>query len=184
MKRKTRFLGNRVRISLIFLLCAIVFIFWRAESFSQQNLNQVIEKIKLEYADVSHISTKELSSWLKDPTKEPPLLIDSRSKEEYDISHLEGARLLESRGEIKRVLKGIDSSKPIVMYCSVGYRSAVLARELRSQGYTNVSNLEGSIFAWANEGRAVFRYDMIVQEVHPYNKGWGKFLDQVYHPTN
>ena len=42
---------------------------------------------------------------------------------------------------------------PIVVYCSVGYRSARVARWLGRQGFTNVRNLDGSLFAWANEGR-------------------------------
>ena len=44
------------------------------------------------------------------------------------------------------------------------------------KGYTEVYNLEGSIFAWANEGRPVYRGKERVQVVHPYDKIWGRLL--------
>jgi hypothetical protein len=67
---------------------------------------------------------------------------------------------------------------PIVTYCSVGYRSGAFAERLRSAGFTNVVNLEGSIFRWANEGRPLFRSARPVTEVHPYNRTWGLLLKE------
>jgi hypothetical protein len=39
-------------------------------------------------------------------------------------------------------------------------------------------NLDGSIFQWANEGRAVYRGDVPVQQVHPYGKRWAGLLKE------
>ena len=66
----------------------------------------------------------------------------------------------------------------IVVYCSIGYRSARLARELEQQGVEGVLNLEGSIFEWANSGHGVEREGEAVSEVHPYDEDWGRLLDQ------
>jgi 3-mercaptopyruvate sulfurtransferase SseA len=63
-----------------------------------------------------------------------------------------------------------------VTYCSVGYRSGAFAKKLQTTGYTNVKNMSGSIFRWANEGRPVERDDHRVEKVHPYNSVWGKLL--------
>ena len=52
---------------------------------------------------------------------------------------------------------GIAKDAPIVTYCSVGYRSGKMAERLQAAGYTNVRNLEGSIFKWANEHRPLVR---------------------------
>jgi hypothetical protein len=78
-------------------------------------------------------------------------------------------------------LDSLSTDAPIVVYCSVGYRSARIAERLREQGFTNASNLEGSIFRWANEGRPVYRDSTEVDAVHPYDRTWGTLLDDRYH---
>jgi 3-mercaptopyruvate sulfurtransferase SseA len=65
----------------------------------------------------------------------------------------------------------------VIVYCSVGYRSARLAQRLRARGY-EVSNLEGSIFEWANEDRALYQGDRRVSGVHPYDSTWGRLLER------
>jgi hypothetical protein len=73
-------------------------------------------------------------------------------------------------------LDTLASDAPIVVYCSVGYRSAEITKRLRDEGY-EASNLRGSIFRWANEGHPVVRGDSTVREVHPYDSTWGELLD-------
>ena len=68
-----------------------------------------------------------------------------------------------------------------MVYCSVGYRSSILAEKLQDLGFTRVYNLEGSIFKWANEGRPLAQDQTPVQKVHPYNTDWGKLLEKKYH---
>lgn len=78
-------------------------------------------------------------------------------------------------------LTDIKPDRPIVVYCSVGYRSSILARKLQDKGFTNVYNLEGSIFKWANEGRPLVQGKVTVHKVHPYNAHWGHLLERKYH---
>ncbi len=134
------------------------------------------EKIRHRFPTVVHITTNELAAWLADPTRPPPLLLDVRAPEEYAVSHLQGAQLAPDLAAARRLLAGRPASTPVVVYCSVGYRSAALARELKRAGFTGVRNLEGSIFAWANEGRPVYRGERQVRAVHPYDRRWGRFL--------
>ena len=70
----------------------------------------------------------------------------------------------------------------VVVYCSVGYRSAELVKRLKATGAGNVFNLEGSLFRWANEGRPVYRGAERVFEVHPYDADWANLLDRRYRP--
>ena len=49
-----------------------------------------------------------------------------------------------------------------------------------AQGVTTAVNLEGSIFAWANEGLPVYRGETEVDEVHPFDDSWGTLLDGGY----
>ena len=67
----------------------------------------------------------------------------------------------------------------VVCYCSVGYRSSLVAQRLyrhyKEQEKTcpPLHNLEGGLFQWANEGRPL----AISNTVHPYSSAWGKLLD-------
>ena len=104
------------------------------------------------------------------------LLFDVREPEEYEVSHLPGAQPVPSRDEALRALQNVSPNQRIVLYCSVGYRSSDLAGFLMKRGFTKVYNLEGSIFAWANEERPVYRGKKRVRVVHPYDNNWGRLL--------
>lgn len=108
--------------------------------------------------------------------KRPPILLDVRSQEEFGVSHLAGARRAETLDAALEVLAGVPKDAAVVAYCAVGYRSSKLAAALATEGFTNVRNLEGSIFAWANSGRSVFRGRERATQVHPYDEEWGRFL--------
>jgi rhodanese-related sulfurtransferase len=131
-------------------------------------------RIRSEFPQVRRISTAELAQWLSDSSRPAPLLLDVRTRAEYAVSHLQGARHVEPGAPAAVINEGKD--RPIVTYCSVGYRSGAFAKKLSDAGFTNVVNLEGSIFRWANEGRPVFRGSRKVNEVHPYNRTWGMLL--------
>lgn len=144
--------------------------------------------IHRQFPTVPSLSTRELAAWLEQEDTEKPLLLDARSETEFEVSHLRHARLA-NRLE---AVQSIDSASPIVLYCSIGYRSARLAQQLQAQGYSRVFNLEGSIFQWVNEGRSVYRGEQAVRQVHPYNRQWGlllndpsliQFLAQATHPA-
>ena len=75
----------------------------------------------------------------------------------------------------------VDPDRSIVVYCSVGYRSSILAEKLQDMGFTKVYNLEGSIFKWDNEGRPLVQGKVTVRKVHPYNAHWGNLLERKYH---
>ena len=133
------------------------------------------------YPDVPTISTDSLAERLADDTAPPPLLLDARSPEEYAVSHLRGARRVDPKAKRYPGLDTLATDQPIVVYCSVGYRSAGVAQTLRKQGFTTVANLTGSIFRWANDGRPVYRDGQKVAAVHPYDASWGTLLADSLH---
>lgn len=105
------------------------------------------------------------------------ILLDTRAPEEYRISHLPGARLVDYDNYKVKDLKDIPKDAPIVVYCSVGYRSERVGEKLKANGYTNVQNLYGGIFDWKNTGKEVIgSNNMPTDSVHTYNKSWGKWL--------
>ena len=139
-----------------------------------------LKMIRVKYPRVTQLSTDSLQTWLEgvpdQADREIPLLLDVREPEEYEVSHLAGAVTAPSRKEALEALEEIPPDRPVVLYCSVGYRSSEVADFLAKKGIRKVYNLEGSIFAWANEGRPVYRGGERVHVVHPYDRVWGKLL--------
>ncbi len=103
--------------------------------------------------------------------------LDARERNEFDVSHLPNARWIGYTDfDLKRVAD-LPKTTPIVVYCSVGYRSEKVGEKLKAAGYTNVQNLYGSIFEWVNQGNPVV--DSIgnpTQRVHAYSRTWGIWL--------
>lgn len=125
------------------------------------------------FSAVQAVSTDALAAWLAQ--EPPPLLLDVRQPEEFAVSHLPGALLAP---DLATALAQIDpeTKRPIVVYCSVGYRSARLADQLQAAHPAPVYNLEGSIFQWFNEGRPVVQGQRVADRVHPYSRVWGLLL--------
>lgn len=106
-------------------------------------------------------------------------IFDAREEEEYRLSHLEGARYLGYQEFDKEKLAGVPKNAKIVLYCSVGYRSEKIGEKLQKMGYTDVYNLYGSIFEWANQGYPVVGQDgKPTPKVHTYNSKWSQWVDE------
>lgn len=134
------------------------------------------KSLRHKFAKIEWISTSELADWLSSK-RTPPLLLDVRTVEEWNVSHLPGARRIEPNATPEEAAKGLTKETPIVTYCAVGYRSGEVAERLRAAGFTNVRNLEGSIFQWANEHRPLVHENASVARVHPYNGFWGRLVN-------
>jgi rhodanese-related sulfurtransferase len=135
------------------------------------------KSLRHKFAKIEWISTSELAHWLSNKRQPGPLLLDVRTIEEWNVSHLPGARRIEPDATAENAAKGLTKETPIVTYCAVGYRSGEVAERLRAAGFTNVRNLEGSIFQWANEHRPLVHENESVSRVHPYNGFWGRLLN-------
>lgn len=139
------------------------------------DLDSVTQRIRQRFPQVPQLSTSALANHLE--AGSTPLLLDVRTEEEFAVSHLPGARRVAPSGELPDWLVGLPRNTPIVAYCAVGYRSSDYVQRLIEAGFDDVRNLEGSIFAWANEGRPVVRQGAPTDLVHPYDEDWGRLLD-------
>jgi len=136
---------------------------------SQMTLDGIEKSIRVRFGDVPQISSSDLAAWLADESRARPQLLDVRESDEYAVSHLPGAIQIDPDAPADDVLARIDPSRPVVAYCSVGYRSSLLVERLRAVGFTQAVNLEGSIFAWANAGHPLESDGRRVTVVHPYD---------------
>jgi rhodanese-related sulfurtransferase len=135
------------------------------------------KSLRHRFPKVEWISTSDLGDWLADKRRPKPVLLDVRTPEEWNVSHLPGARRVDPKALVESAADNVPRDAPIVTYCAVGYRSGEMADRLRTAGFSNVRNLEGSIFQWANEHRPLVREEQRVSTVHPYDNFWGRLLN-------
>jgi sulfur-carrier protein adenylyltransferase/sulfurtransferase len=107
-------------------------------------------------AGVPVISVRDLKA--KMDNRDAFMLIDVREPYEYEIAHIEGARLI-PLGELEAHLEELPRSGTLVFQCHSGGRSEYATRIVREAGFENAMNLEGGIDAWSTEiDPAVPRY--------------------------
>lgn len=106
------------------------------------------------------------------------ILLDTREKAEFEVSHLKGARWVGYDTFSMESVTDIPKDKPIVVYCSIGARSQDIGKKLRGAGYMEVYNLYGGIFHWVNEEKPTYRGQMTTKRIHVYNRIWSVWVNK------
>ena len=140
------------------------------------------KKIIKTFPTVQHISNVEFSALDKDDV----VIFDIREADEYDVSHMEGAVLISPNLPPQSFLTQyaqMTKGKTVLFYCSVGYRSSNLAKDVQDDLITSgsgpVYNLEGGLFKWHNDKRPLVTADAKPTDyIHPYNGFWGRMVNQ------
>jgi len=95
------------------------------------------------------------------------VFVDTRKPEEMSVSMLPNAI---SREEyLQDTVKY--KEKIVVAYCTISYRSGILAEELASRGVA-IYNLKGGLLAWVLEGGKVYDAGGETKKIHVYGKKW------------
>ncbi len=129
------------------------------------------------FPNTRHLSTAQLAIKMQSrDTSLVPIIFDVRTQAEFSVSHLPLAVRAERLKQAMPYLLGQKKDRPIVVYCSVGYRSSQLAQDLAAEGFTQVHNLQGGIFTWANQNRMMENQHGLTKAMHPYNADWGQLL--------
>jgi molybdopterin/thiamine biosynthesis adenylyltransferase/rhodanese-related sulfurtransferase len=81
-------------------------------------------------------------------------VLDVREPDEYAEGAIPGAVHI-PRGHLESQVEGrlSDKTKPVVIYCAGGVRSAFAARTLQELGYHSVESMVGGFGRWKDEGR-------------------------------
>jgi rhodanese-related sulfurtransferase len=134
------------------------------------------------YPKLARLAPLELNARL-DRRRDDIVIFDVRSEEEFAVSHIIGAVRLDPRGDARnfQMQNGARiQGRDVVVYCSVGLRSASLARRLdtamAAAGARGIANLSGGIFRWSNEGLPVVAETGHTRAVHPFDAFWSRFL--------
>lgn len=97
---------------------------------------------------VQHISPAELAARLTQG--EAIVLVDVREGWEWEVAHIEGARLF-PLSDFARTGTELPADAEIVLYCHHGVRSMAAAQFLAARGFSRVSNLSGGIDRYSSE---------------------------------
>jgi rhodanese-related sulfurtransferase len=98
------------------------------------------------YVEITAKEAKEIMD-----TQEGYIILDTRTREEYDEGHIPGAILI-PYDEILQKAESVltDKNQLILVYCRSGRRSKLAAEDLVKLGYTNIKEF-GGIIDWPYE---------------------------------
>ncbi len=81
------------------------------------------------------------------------VIVDLRSREEFDQGHIEGARLIPYYAvNFTRIVSQLDRDATILLYCQRGRQSPLAVRALEKLRFTDVRILAGGVAAWTGAG--------------------------------
>lgn len=159
---------TKIRLIVIFLLLGG----WvSAQTAYDQKLQSLYEN------SVPQIKADELKEKLG--SKQKLVLLDTRSHEEFKVSHIPGATFIDyDRFSVNDVIR-FGKNAEVIVYCTVGARSENIGEKLLKMGFTNVKNLYGGIFQWVNEDGVVLNMNNHpTDSVHTYSQSWSKWLNK------
>lgn len=160
-----------MKSKLLLLAIFIAFVHY-SNADDKQKINKTIQLYSSLTKDFNtkSISAFKLKKEIENGTK--IVLIDVREPKEYNVSKLPGA-IIKSEFEKN---KEKYSNSMIVVYCTIGYRSAKFCSGLKNK---NVFNLEGGVLAWSHFGGSFIHDGKPTRKVHTYSKDWN-FLNSNY----
>ncbi len=98
--------------------------------------------------EVAEITPRELAARLIEGADFD--LVDVREPREWDIAHLDGARLI-PLGTLPASLEALDRNRELVVMCRSGQRSAAAVQQLQAAGFRKVKNLAGGLLRWSDD---------------------------------
>jgi rhodanese-related sulfurtransferase len=119
--------------TLLILLSALILISSSAFAADYKNLNvEQFEKMRAEKTNV---------------------VLDVRTKKEYDAGHIPGAVLIDFNApDFEKKIATLDKNKTYLVHCASGGRSAKAAAKISALNVKSVYNLEGGYRAWEKAG--------------------------------
>jgi len=122
--------------------------FDRAAGYLQDGINGWIDA-GLPFERLTQMSVRELQASLE--SGENLQILDVRTESAYNQGHVPGAIQLYAPYVIEK-LDQLDPDRPTAVYCTIGYRSSIVASQLQQQGFSDVRVVLGSMKAWRSAG--------------------------------
>jgi phage shock protein E len=107
--------------------------------------------------ETTMISPEKVAEILK-TQKDSYTILDVRTREEFDLGHLDSALLIPV-DELETRYAELAKNIPVIVYCRSGSRSVKAAALLVSKGFSQVYDMAGGINAWTSKG-----YPVVVED--------------------
>ncbi|RPI33924.1 MAG: rhodanese-like domain-containing protein [Nitrospiraceae bacterium] len=135
-----------------------------------ERFEELADECRILYPDISWIT---LSDFLSREDRDEWIILDVRSPEERAVSLIPGAMPVDAFEEFSSHYV----HKNILVYCTVGCRSAQYAVKLRESGF-KVYDLWGGVLAWALHGKTFVDPDgRPTRKVHVFGSRWNVVPD-------
>jgi sulfur-carrier protein adenylyltransferase/sulfurtransferase len=111
------------------------------------NYRELLQQVRSEISEIDATHARERID------SGEPVVVDVREQDEWDEGHVPGAVHV-PRGHLESRIERLapDTSRPVVVYCSAGNRSAFAAKTLTDLGYEDVVSLAGGFTDWKRNG--------------------------------
>lgn len=93
---------------------------------------------------VKNVKEEEFTRLILD--KSETVILDVRTKEEYDSGHVEKAINIDyNSADFSKKISALDKNKTYLVYCRSGNRSSKAVSEMKGLGFTSIYNLSGGV---------------------------------------
>ena len=104
---------------------------------------------------VQNIKPEEFDKLRKADTN-TTVVLDVRTKEEFDKGHIPGSKMIDFTGDdFEQQVAKLDKNKTYLVHCASGGRSARATKKMEQLGFSKLYNLEGGMGAWEKAGKPV-----------------------------
>lgn len=125
---------------------------------------------------IPSLLAKELAFILRDESREKIAIIDARSAEEYDVSHINKSRRVGFEDfSIERIWM-VSRDARVVIYSANKNRSTIVAQYLQLMGFSDVQVLEDGLIGWKNEKNEVYNANGTTNKIHVGTKSNAKLV--------
>ncbi|MBO6606084.1 rhodanese-like domain-containing protein [Psychroserpens sp.] len=103
--------------------------------------------------EIKVVSPEEMKTLLE---LEDVQLVDVRTPDEYKTGYIEYSQNINFLSPtFEDDILNLDKTKPVLVYCKSGKRSAKCSKKLKAAGFVKIYDLEGGIAKWKYKGNEI-----------------------------
>lgn len=134
------------------------------DAAKKRTIDELYSDVRADFPAVQGITPAQLSALL--PSGDI-VLVDVRPEVERAVSMIPGA----ISSEEFEARASAFQDRQVITYCTIGYRSAIYARDLQAEGF-DVRNLEGSLLSWAHAEGELVNEAGPTRRIHVFGPRW------------
>ncbi len=131
---------------------------YRERGNSEFNNRQVLTRVQQFLVSIpsDYYTVKNIDTLKTLAQEKQAFLVDVREPKEYASGHIKGAINIPLR-DLTQNLNQIPKNRPVILYCTTGYRTAMGVMALQMLGYRNVKGFPPSFEGWKAAGEQIER---------------------------